>query len=198
MTLPHPLAPQLKTVTVNGQSYELIAFYYPDHNTPWDLVYQCQFLANFYPCPSPITLTINSITGTFLNSEAAFQATKWWNTPHRTEFEGKTGSQAFTLKKSLHNPDYTYAGLGSSYEAMKTVLTQKFSDSTLQQALLATKDAYLLEHNEVTGRDQTWSDNNDGTGENQLGKVLMELRESYGGSGAPAGHYTVADFTHQV
>jgi hypothetical protein len=198
MTLPHPLAPQLKTVTIGGQPYQLAAFYYPDHNTSWDLVYQCQFLADFYPCPTPITVTINGISGTFLNSEAAFQATKWWNTPHRVEFEGKTGTDAFHVKKNLSNPDYTYAGLGSSYDAMKLILTQKFSDPDLQKGLLLTGTAYLLEHNEVSGRDQIWSDNLDGTGSNQLGKVLMEIRAFYGGADAPAGHYIVADFTHQV
>ncbi|HEX8681704.1 MAG TPA: NADAR family protein [Ardenticatenaceae bacterium] len=197
MTLPKTLSPQPKDVTINGQHYHLVAFYYPDRDMPWDLVYQGQFLANFYPCQ--LTLTLNGITGTFQNAESAFQATKWWNTPHRAQFEGITGSEAYKLKKSLHNADYSYAGLGSSHQAMKTVLTQKFSDPALQQGLLLTGDAYLLEHNEASGRDPGgWSDNHDGSGSNQLGQVLMEIRALLGGVGAPAGTYFVADFTHQV
>lgn len=197
MTPPKQFSPNLKEVTINGQRYKLVAFYYPDRDTPWDVVYQGQFLANFYPCK--ITLTINGITGTFLNSEAAFQATKWWNTPHRKEFEGKTGSEAYTIKKGLPHPDYSYAGLGSPSEAMKRVLTEKFSDPALKQGILLTAEAYLLEHNEASGRDPGgWSDNKDGSGQNLLGKALMEVREFYGGVGAPAGNYSVADFTKKV
>ncbi|MGE0884183.1 MAG: NADAR domain-containing protein [Blastocatellales bacterium] len=186
-----------KQVTINGQSYNLIAFYYPDRDAVWDKVYQGQFLANFYPCS--FSLTINGITASFHNAEAAFQATKWWNAAtDRGMFEkAQTGTEAFRIKKGLHNPDYSYAGLGRD-AAMKAVLTQKFSDAAFQQALLATGDAYLLEHNEVKGRDDYWSDDHDGTGQNMLGETLMALRHSLGGAGAPAGNYTVADFTAQV
>lgn len=186
-----------KQVTINGQSYNLIAFYYPDRDAAWDAVYHGQFLANFYPCS--FSLTINGITASFHNSEAAFQATKWWNNAtDRGMFEkAQTGTEAFHVKKGLSNADYSYAGLGRD-DAMKAVLTQKFGDPEFQQALLATGDAYLLEHNEVKGRDDYWSDDHDGTGQNMLGKTLMALRHSLGGAGAPAGNYTVADFTAQV
>ena len=43
-----------------------------------------------------------------------------------------------------------------------------------------------------------WSDNNDGTGENHLGKMLMELRSSFKGPGIPAGADDVSEFTKQV
>ena len=82
---------------------------------------------------------------------------------------------------------------------MMAVLTEKFKDPDLQKGLLATDDAYLLEHNEATGRDPGgWSDNNDGTGENHLGETLMTIRQNLGGKGIPGGTYTVADFTNQV
>ncbi|MFL6209651.1 MAG: NADAR family protein [Pyrinomonadaceae bacterium] len=198
MTLPQPLAPKPKAVTINGQPYKLVAFYYPDKDMPWDLVFQGQFLANFYPCS--ITLTIDGSTATFNNSEAAFQATKWWHSSDRKKFEAAvwphvTGSEAFNIKNGLPNPDYSYAGLGS-YEAMKAVLTAKFSDHVLKQALLLTGDAYLLEHN-VPGRKDPggWSDLHDGSGANLLGKALMEVRAACGGVGAPSGTYSVADFT---
>ena len=43
----------------------------------------------------------------------------------------------------------------------------------MQKGLLATGDAYLLEHNEATGRDPGgWSENNDGiTAEVEVGRV---------------------------
>jgi len=186
-----------KHVTVNGQIYNLIAFYYPDRDAVWDAVYHGQFLANFYPCS--FSLTINGVTASFHNAEAAFQATKWWkDAADRGKFENaKTGTEAFHIKKGLSSADYSYAGLGRD-GAMKAVLTQKFSDPAFQQALLATGDAYLLEHNEVKGRDDYWSDDHDGAGQNMLGNTLMALRQALGGAGAPAGNYTVADFTAQV
>lgn len=196
MTLTQPLSPNLKEVTINGQRYKLIAFYYPDRDTPWDTVYQGQFLANFYPCK--ITLTIKGITGTFLNSEAAFQATKWWeNTDYRKAFETKTGTEAYNYKKKLPDGDVTYAGLGQS-GAMKKVLTEKFRDPTLKQGLLLTANAYLLEHREKFGQDRFWSDANDGTGSNKLGQTLMEVRKDCGGVGAPDGNYDVVDFTNHL
>ena len=119
--------------------------------------------------------------------------------PHWKQFEGISGSAAFTTKKGLHNPDHSYAGFGSGEAAMTAVLTEKFKDPDLQKGLLATGDAYLLEHNEATGRDPGgWSDNNDGTGSNLLGKTLMNVRLQLGGKGIPAGNYTAADFTRQV
>ncbi len=186
-----------KQVTIHGQNYNLIAFYYPDGDAVCDKVYHGQFLANFHRCS--FSLTINGITASFHNAEAAFQATKWWNNPADLAlFEAaKTGTDAFQKKKGLHNPDGSYAGLGRD-GAMKAVLAQKFSDAALQQALLATGDAYLLEHNDVKGRDDYWSDDHDGSGQNMLGKTLMALRQTLGGAGAPAGNYTVADFTAQV
>jgi predicted NAD-dependent protein-ADP-ribosyltransferase YbiA (DUF1768 family) len=197
MSLPIPIDPKPKNVTIGGATYRLMAFYYPDHNTTWDVVYQGQFLTNFYP--ATFSFTHNGITGTFNCAEAAFQSLKWWNTPHRQQFEGISGSAAFTLKKGLHNADYSYAGFLTSEAAMMAVLTEKFGDPDLQKGLLLTGDAYLLEHNEATGRDPGgWSDNNDGTGENLLGKTLMNVRLQLGGKGIPAGTYAVADFTNQV
>lgn len=197
MNQPTVNPPKSREVTINGEHYELIAFYYPDRDTAWDTIYQGQFLANFYPCM--ITLTINGITGSFLTAEAAFQATKWWNNAaDRAQFEGaKTGSDAFHIKNGLSNPDNSYAGLGRD-GAMKEVLTQKFADPSFQQALLLTGEAYLLEHNEKQGRDNYWSDDHDGSGANMLGKTLMEVREACGGAAAPSGNYTVADFTARV
>jgi len=204
MTTPQPLTPKPKAITINGLPYKLVAFYYPGKDTAWDTVFQARFLANFWPCS--LTLTINGSTATFNNAEAAFQATKCWHSAERKMFEAAkwphvTGPEAFDRKKGISNPDYSYAGLGP-YEAMKAVLTEKFSDPALKQALLLTGDAYLLEHNVPFRKDPGgWSDRHDGTGPNLLGKALMEIRVVCGGVGAPAQpdppapSYTVADFT---
>ncbi|CCH02636.1 hypothetical protein FAES_4637 [Fibrella aestuarina BUZ 2] len=100
-------------------------------------------------------------------------------------------------EKGASSPDMSYAGQGRD-GAMQAVLTAKVNDTTLQAGLLATGDSYLLEYNETQGRDDYWSDNNDGHGGNKLGVTLMQIRAHYGGSNAPAGTYTVKAFTDQV
>ena len=188
--------PKPREVAINGEAFELVAFYYPDRDTAWDTIYQGQFLANFYPCE--ITLTINGISGSFFTAEAAFQATKWWNNPaDLAQFEGaKTGTDAFHIKKGLSNQDNYYAGLGRD-GAVEEVLTQKFSDPILRQALLLSGQATYWNTTKCR-QDYYWSDDHDGSGANMLGRTLMEVRELYGRAAAPVGNYTVADFTAQV
>ncbi|CAE7814264.1 unnamed protein product [Symbiodinium sp. CCMP2592] len=61
---------------------------------------------------------------------------------------------------------------------MMDILKQKFRDSScLAQQLMDTKGAFLLEHNNVVGRDAFWSNNSFGSGKNWLGALLM-LRRS--------------------
>ena len=188
--------PQSSTVTINGNQYQLVAFYFPGSNTTWDNYYKAPFCGNFWQ--KPLALTINNIQASFHTAEAAFQCTKWWaDTSIRQKFENAlTGNDAFHIKKHLHNPDRGYAGLGRD-GAMMAVVTAKFQDPDLQAGLLATNDAYLLEHNSVKGRDKHWSDDHDGTGLNMLGISLMKVRQSLGGSGNPYSG-PVIDMTNNV
>lgn len=189
--------PKSSKATIDGKDYQLTAFYYPGKDTSWDTYYQAPFLGNFWE--SILTLTIDNVTATFHTAEAAFQATKWWmHKSIRKQFEAaKTGSEAFSIKKHLSVPaDYSYAGLGRN-GAMLAVLEAKFKDKELQAALLATKEAYLLEHNSVVDRDRYWSDNHDGTGKNMLGVSLMLLRGNLGGSNNSY-YGAVTDMTNNV
>ena len=62
---------------------------------------------------------------------------------------------------------------------MWAVLEAKFCrGSEMATALLRTRDAFLLEHNSIQGRDNVWSDNADGEGTNWLGMQLMLLRDN--------------------
>ncbi|MBV1924698.1 MAG: NADAR family protein [Flavobacteriaceae bacterium] len=189
--------PQPKQITINGTQYSLLAFYYPGYNEAWDNTYQAPFMGNFYP--SVFSMTIDTITGTFHNAEAAFQATKWWkNDAARTQFENAlTGNEAFHIKKGLSKPDYSYCKLGRD-GAMLKVVTEKFALPEFKKGLLASGDAYLLEHNAIKGRDNYWSDDHDGTGTNMLGITLMDVRSILGGEGVPGGNYTVKDFTQYI
>jgi len=57
---------------------------------------------------------------------------------------------------------------------MKDALLAKFKQHpTLLGALIETGDAVIVEH---TKNDSYWGDNGDGTGENMLGRLLMEVR----------------------
>lgn len=62
---------------------------------------------------------------------------------------------------------------------MGTLVSRKFQDPTLAQALVATGDAWLIEGN--TWRDQVWGATRgaDGewVGENRLGHILMAVRQ---------------------
>ncbi|CAJ1397886.1 unnamed protein product [Effrenium voratum] len=64
---------------------------------------------------------------------------------------------------------------------MQHVLDQKFQDKELRKKLTSTKNAFLLEHNPVPGRDAIWSNNSDGSGMNWLGLQLMLLRDRLSG-----------------
>lgn len=116
----------------------------------------------------------------FQNGEAAFQSTKFSGS--LALFLNITGEAAYGLKKSLKNVDWTYGGYGSNWKAMLAVLFCKFSDPILQRQLIATEKAVLIEHNDLVGRDETWSNNHNGHGQNWLGLQLMLVRDQLSGN----------------
>lgn len=59
-----------------------------------------------------------------------------------------------------------------------------------KEALKATRDAYLLEHNNTADRDYIWSDNHKGDGANWLGLQLMLLRDEIDGRDRVPGSWT--------
>lgn len=191
---PHP------ATTSNG-TFNLIAFYFNDKLTDWDKVYKGYFLGNFYPCK--FSLTHAGITAHFNNTEAAFQATKWWHdTAIRTRFEHAiTGDDAYQIKKNLKGTeDWSYGGYGDNLKAMRAILDIKFGQTVFKNALLATGDAYLLEHKKYNANyhEPFWSDDYDGTGQNHLGLMLMDIRAALGGDSNPAPGVGVKEFTAQV
>ena len=168
--------------------HEFIAFYFPDRETGYDKKFRSSFLGNFFPCE------VRLRGKRFRTAEAAFHASKFWHVPEalRKLQDAVTGSEAFAVSKAFRDfADLTY-GFGearprsgdASYEAMLEVLWAKFSSPRLAERLLETGDAFLLEHNEVVGRDDKWSDNGDGTGRNMLGEALMATRARLRGHAA--------------
>mmetsp|Transcript_46396 Transcript_46396/g.84932 ORF Transcript_46396/g.84932 Transcript_46396/m.84932 type:complete len:440 (-) Transcript_46396:43-1362(-) len=172
----------------------VVAFYYPDKNAPCDDLCKAYFLGNFWDDGELLSME----GGTYRVAEGAFQALKFWE--YRHQFSDLDGGEVFSLKKQLEatqHVDRSYHGLGSNWRAMQGVLRAKFRvGSRLADALLATGDTYLVEHNSTPGRDLIWSDNHVGNGKNWLGMQLMLLRDALRDQRESSGSWT--DFIENV
>jgi predicted NAD-dependent protein-ADP-ribosyltransferase YbiA (DUF1768 family) len=195
----HPI-PQ--PIQIGNDHYTVVAFYYPGHADPCDLLCNAGCFGNFYPCTIVLDHPLNgqkiTPTPTFQTAEAAFQSLKWWNCDWLRALFGNatTGSQVYDYTQGRQLPPgmtlppadddslHGYAGLGRE-GAMAFVETQKYTQNQdLQSALLSTGGAYLLEHAHGPTKDHFWNDN----GINKLGRTLMHVRAKLpGGQGAPAG-----------
>uniref|UniRef100_A0A6C0EDY7 Uncharacterized protein n=1 Tax=viral metagenome TaxID=1070528 RepID=A0A6C0EDY7_9ZZZZ len=134
------------------------------------------FFGNFYPSPIVVAPpNYPSDFTSFNNVEAAFQALKDW--PNKNLYTSATGYEAVKLKKNVKNPDYTYSGYGSNIIAMFNLLYIKFLQEPFTSGLLNTGDAFLLEHNNNSGKDFIWSNNSIGDGSNALDVLLMHIRD---------------------
>ncbi|WP_111979787.1 NADAR family protein [Algibacillus agarilyticus] len=107
--------------------------------------------------------------------EHYFQASKFISTDdqlavlsaHNAFEAAKIGRQS--TRKIRTNWDSLRCGI------MKEALKAKFTQhNDIRELLLSTGDAELIEH---TDNDHFWADGGDGTGQNMLGKLLMEVRK---------------------
>lgn len=125
------------------------------------------FLSNF----APAVFRYEGVQ--FVSVEAAFQAAKTHDVELRRRIAQYTPKEAkkFGRKIPLRS-DWSEVRV----PIMKELLRLKFNSDLFghRQALLDTADAYLEEGN--THHDTFWGTCN-GVGENQLGKLLMEIRE---------------------
>ena len=126
-----------------------------------------RFLSNFYERPI-------EYQGVFYRcAEAAYQASKFSEEDYQRKFENLDGAQSKRLGKSAHwsfRKDWEQIKVS----VMKEILKAKFQDKFLALLLLSTDGIDLVEVN--TWNDRFWGICH-GRGENQLGKLLMELRE---------------------
>ena len=130
-----------------------------------------EFLSNFYECYVPMTFGKNNIPIEFGNAEAAFQAHKTHNFADLVIFSNMTGPEAkkFGRKVKLRD-DWNDVRLQIMFEV---VLTKFVVNKDLRDKLIATGQRELIEGN--TWHDTFWGVCN-GKGENNLGKILMEVR----------------------
>lgn len=124
------------------------------------------FLSNFYRCK----IKIDGVE--YSSGEAAFQAQKCVKKEEKERFVDLRPVQAKRYGKKVE--------LRSDWEEVKVdimtmVVRAKFTQNRiLADKLIATGDAELIEGN--NWRDYFWGMCN-GKGENNLGKILMEVRE---------------------
>jgi ribA/ribD-fused uncharacterized protein len=123
-----------------------------------------RFLSNFYPS----TLHINGYT--FYTVEAAFQACKSEDPKDWTRFQYLNASQAKKEGRKLNlRPDWNDVRIS----VMRELLQIKFSMKPFTMQLVSTLPHELVEGNH-------WGDTFwgvcKGVGENNLGKLLMEIR----------------------
>lgn len=130
---------------------------------------QYAFLSNFYQAP------VSYMGQLYANSEAAFQAQKTLSAKEQQRFgmfRMQSAAEAKKLgKKLMLRPDWEKIKLRCMYEICMCKFMQ---NPELRQALLATGNSKLVEEN-------AWGDTFWGTvhghGSNQLGQILMDIRE---------------------
>lgn len=124
------------------------------------------FLSNMYPCK----IAYNGLT--YLNAEAAFQASKVLDDAMKKDFTLVSGYNAKRLGRIVKlRSDWEDVKV----EIMKEILEIKFQNPDLKKKLLNTGDSYITEGN--MWNDTFWgADVHTGKGENVLGNLLMEIR----------------------
>lgn len=146
------------------------------------------FLSTFYPAKVKIW------NMKFACAEGAFQAAKFLHKPEiAVRFTHLNGEEAWKLGQKL-----SYQQREDWYKVreniMLEVLRAKFQQhSDLGELLLATGDAYLVEH---SNRDAFWADGGDGKGKNRLGHLLMQVRGEKGGIGSVSKPAKYKKFAH--
>ena len=125
--------------------------------------------SNFYSAPISIDSKIWPTT------EHYFQAMKFPDVP---EFQEKVRLEtAPSIAKKMvtervgRRGDWDDVKIGVMHKCCKEKFLQH---PDLKKVLLSTGDAELIEH---TKNDKVWADGGDGTGRNELGKVLMAIRK---------------------
>ncbi|WP_246320268.1 NADAR family protein [Paenibacillus qinlingensis] len=107
-------------------------------------------------------------------SEHYFQAKKFEETEHEEQIRlAPTPMAAARMGRERSRPlrsDWEEVKLDIMYEAVLAKIQQH---ETVRDILLSTGSCVLVEH---TKNDAYWGDNGDGTGQNMLGRILMQIR----------------------
>ncbi len=143
-----------------------IRFYLKDDPYGW--------MSNFYRAP----VMIGGIL--YKTSEHYYQSKKARDSDYEKWIaKAPTPHLAFKATRCLKPEDIRPDWDEIKVDVMTLVLLAKFSHHrTLRKLLMATGDAILIEDSPV---DSFWGCGADGKGQNMLGKLLMDLRDSHRG-----------------
>jgi len=108
-------------------------------------------------------------------SEHYFQAQKFVGTPHLAKVQQmRSPKHAANMGRNRAlplRPDWEQV----KDEVMRKAVLQKFkTHAAIREILLATEDKVLVENSPM---DYYWGCGKDGSGQNKLGQILMEVRE---------------------
>jgi ribA/ribD-fused uncharacterized protein len=113
-------------------------------------------------------------------SEHYFQAQKFEDDAYREKIrKTKSPMHAARLgrdRKQKLRPDWESVKLGIMHQAVMAKFTQH---EELRRLLLSTGEARIVEHTE---NDHYWGDGGNGSGENMLGRILMQVRQQLSSS----------------
>mmetsp|Transcript_45520 Transcript_45520/g.105496 ORF Transcript_45520/g.105496 Transcript_45520/m.105496 type:complete len:609 (+) Transcript_45520:103-1929(+) len=177
MHRPTPLHARLKfdsPATWDQQEVSLIAYSSlgPRHDaktySALDALCGANFLSTFWEGD------VRLCSRRFRCAEAAYVAMQFPN--QASSLEGVDGDDAVDLTALYYSEFGQCDSLFDAWKGMDEVLRCKFQADDLVEGLLATADAYILEHSGICS-DDVWSDNEDGTGMNYSGLLLMKIRE---------------------
>ena len=125
------------------------------------------FLSNFYLCEVAFEGKV------YKSSEHAYMAAKTTDENIRAYIAAQpTPGAAKKIGRSIQLRD-NWDDIRIHY--MRIILENKFGDYELREQLNSTKGQFLIEGN--TWRDRFWGQDPIGTGQNNLGKLLMSIRD---------------------
>jgi ribA/ribD-fused uncharacterized protein len=175
----------------NGQEkYDNYVILYDETSNEWSLEhtkFDTGVFGNFWPQKKggknmnlKLKTKVYGKEYTFPSSENAFQASKCKNKEDIEQFAKISALQSFRVGRSVDLRDDWDS---IKIKIMKKICMDKFTQfDELKKILLETNDTYLIEHTPVKNRDKYWADDNDGSGANNLGKCLMDVRVAIGGN----------------
>jgi N-glycosidase YbiA len=147
-------------------------------------VYTGKTFGAFYRESSPFCNFYNSVISykgqTYACLELAYQTQKFngsdkitFNNLYKTHLAKMSSGEAAWKAASELKSLWIVSWLSYSNGIMKDLLKIKFAPNTRERTILnSTKGLYLVEH----AKEKHWGDGLDGTGSNNLGKYLMEIR----------------------
>lgn len=139
-----------------------------------------EYIENIYPLDnfSAFSVIIDDIE--YKTAEHAFQTIKFIDTAPEIAEMIKTASSPFTARelahkyKSLRRKDWS----NIKYDIMEKILLEKTKQNPIvQQKLISTKGKLIIEDC-GEDNDKDWGCGLDGTGQNNLGKIWMRIREN--------------------